>query len=64
MGNNDKGVCPVCRKEGVTSCNVIEQGTGGTEGQKKRLQKYIRKLEYKEWLLIKSQIFGPKSSNN
>jgi hypothetical protein len=35
MGNNDKGVCPVCRKEGDTSCNVIEQGTGRTEGQKK-----------------------------
>jgi hypothetical protein len=27
----DKGVCPVCRNEGVTSCNMKEQGTGGTK---------------------------------
>jgi hypothetical protein len=29
-GNIDKGICPVCRKKGVTSYIAKEQGTGGT----------------------------------
>jgi hypothetical protein len=31
-GNTDKGVCPVTKKEGVTSCKVKEKGTGGADG--------------------------------
>jgi hypothetical protein len=31
-GDEGKGMCPVYRKEGVTSCNVNKQGIGGKDG--------------------------------
>jgi hypothetical protein len=42
-GNIAKDVCPVCRMEGVTSCNVKVQGSGGTDGWKESLLVYIQR---------------------
>jgi hypothetical protein len=51
------------RKEVITSCNVKEEGTGGTDGYKKKFTGLHPQIGIKRSPLMKPKICGPKLAN-